>query len=349
MHPLTFAGRQARSHIRKATGRGAALAAVVALAGCGGTPAARDSPWSPPLTVAAGHAQFQFGLAVSSPGAGVVVTVDQGDALGFGPARTVFTRFAQGRFHVPAPVPGYLIGDPVAMADGRVVALQSSEDKRHPLELVTVSPVGGPPLRQRLTGAKLDPGMLVARPDGRFALLWNEPDALRVATVSPAGVIGAPVTIATGNVSGAAAAFEPAGGMLVAFAQTYPRARVGVRELAAGGGLGAVRWLGPASGSTQLAAAVTPRGRAIVAWGVPGGDFPGRASFDVYAAIRETGAPAFAPAQRIEAAGTFTTIIGTGLRLAVARDGHALLAWNDANPAPNGPRPVCGARRRSAS
>jgi hypothetical protein len=174
--------------------------------------------------------------------------------------------------------------------------------------------------------------------DGRLAVAWVEERdeslyRLRVALRSADGTFGAAQTITSTRspyddpgVGDVALAFAPDGELLVAYS-VFGAVRAAL--VLASGTLGRSVKLGPASEITQLAADISKRGRAIVAWSTYDGGEEQNVARRIYAATRAPGARRFAAAALVHRAGTLNdfAFLEPGVRLAVAANGRALLMW----------------------
>jgi hypothetical protein len=176
---------------------------------------------------------------------------------------------------------------------------------------------------------------------GRLAAAWVEYRgdsvyALRIATRAPDGRLGAARTVDTARspyddygVDDVALAYAPDGSLLVAYS-VYRAVRGAV--VSSSGALGRPFKLGPASETSQLAAEIGERGRAVVAWTTIDAGLERNEHRRIYAVTREPGAPAFGRVQLVHRARflnieAFTDAPGTAIRLAVAPNGRALLIW----------------------
>lgn len=291
-------------------------------------PAGAAPPWSPPVVVGP-FASPRLGaqLAVAPDGGRLVAWNDVG-------ARADRTRlaFAPGRSRA---LGARLAAAPVAVGSGRFALLRENEiDGRTRLFASSVFPSG-------VLGAvtvlarDLVPGHATQAVDARgdVAVAWVEQaqgqDArVRLALRRRGGRFGPTRTLATGQTfSGVTVALSARGHLVAAYGGRRARGwRIEVRSGATRGGLRTPQVLGPGGGGDDITAAVDPRGRAVVAWGAQDtGEEAGRA-FVVSAAIRSSRARRFRGRQVLDAGGRREFPRG-GLRIVMADDGSATLAW----------------------
>jgi hypothetical protein len=124
-------------------------------------------------------------------------------------------------------------------------------------------------------------------------------------------------------------AFAPDGSLLVVWA-VFKEVRAAV--VTSGGAIGEPFKLGPASEITRLAAEITPGGEAVVAWATIDAGIE-RNEHRRFYAVRGRGST-FGVPQIVRTAHyrndqAFTSGTGTGIRLAVAPNGRALLMWGE--------------------
>jgi len=199
----------------------------------------------------------------------------------------------------------------------------------------------------RRVAIRTHPGLrsvsLAVNARGDAALAWFEDRGVRtdrvyVALGRAGKGFGAPRQLATGRIRGVAAAIGRRGDVLVAWdARGVVRTRLKPRGKAAFRATDTIRSR-PAY-FAQMAAAVTPSGRAVLAWSAQfaseGGE---RGPVFVDAAIRPAVAARFRRAQRIDAipAGRYDGL-GRVVGVAVDSDGTAVLAFNGGETTPRIP------------
>jgi hypothetical protein len=278
--------------------------------------------WSAPALTAP-QPQWVGGLGLAPTAAGGPLAMVQGCPRGFyerGGTTLPMPRRADGGLWVRK-------GDVAVLAQGdcrrrRLVLADVGRDQR----VRSRTPLGadGYPL-------------LTTGPGGAVGVAWIEVHGedryvLRAAVRPPGGRLSAPVTIARltaspedgGGVSDAAIAFLGDGRLLVAYSE--PNA-VKATVVAPGCARGPVVRLGPASQFSRVRAAVSRRGRAVVAWGTQDAGAERNLPYAVYAAIREPGAMSFRT-RRLDRADLLADPTGDP-ELAIGPDGHAVLEWHD--------------------
>ena len=280
------------------------------------------------------------GLALGPDGAGLLGvhadTTDYSDGIPCGRPPTVFgyvsVRSAGGALGPLRPLGADLAAGPARRPDGANVAVLAQ----------TVGPAGDCGAARNLEFATLDAaGAVTARTplaNGvlayRFTMLggvvaWLEEADGTALRLSRDGA--PPVTIATGEGLGDNpyvsdyALVATGAGFLLAWAE--PK-RVRAVEIGADGVPGPVKELGTADSISDLGAGVAANGRAVVAWATQDGGEERNRPLRVYAAQRpQAGAP-FAPARTLSR-GHRIDSPQSGLEVAVAPDGRALVVWGD--------------------
>jgi hypothetical protein len=155
--------------------------------------------------------------------------------------------------------------------------------------------------------------------------------------VVAAGYVGTPTA---GNLSGrgVAVAVGARGELLVVVqrARVRPNRRtLEVRTGRIGGRLSRAQTLGPQQGFVDLAAAVGPSGRAIVAWGTQDVGEEANEAYRVHAALREPGRPRFTTSQVLDPGGPATRAAGT-VAAALTPSGEATVIWSSPRHVANG-------------
>jgi hypothetical protein len=208
----------------------------------------------------------------------------------------VSRRGAVGRAHPLATAT--LIGPPVLAVDARGDALAAWIEYRPPAR--QTAPAGS----FRIRAAWRRPGAAFARP---VTLLVT--DALPF----PAAVTGA---IGRG------------GRAVVVFADGREARRVLLAWThGARGGFSPARVVGPHKGFTRAVAAVTDRGRVIVAWGTQDAGEEADVPWTVHAATLAPGSPRFSAAQTLDPGQGVSRPVGE-IALAVGPNGPATVAWS---------------------
>lgn len=259
---------------------------------------------------------------------------------------------------------GVLLADPVGYGRNRVALLRERalRDGRRRLEVVlgdTSGATGRPHELTTRTDRAVGMGLaLAASPRGAVAAAWLDcPSSfrcdrggaynLRVARRAPGGKFRRPVTVASGD-SGAetgelkvAMAFGRNGELLVAHTQPGKR-RVQARTLRRDS-MSAAQTLGRHENRTGLRAAAAGNGRLVVAWATQelfdDGMLLWFGPLRIRAATRSVGARAFGQTQLIDN-GDAREQVSDPVRLGVARDGTATLAWTQQTENPEALLPV---------
>jgi hypothetical protein len=127
-------------------------------------------------------------------------------------------------------------------------------------------------------------------------------------------------------------AYGARGDLVVTFQRTRSRLvshrtlELAVRVKRRGHGFGPIQSLGPSLGSSSIATAVAPTGRAVVAWGTQDGGEGVEEPWTVRAAVLRSGARHFSKTQLLDP-GRVARPVGP-VSAAIARDGTATVAWS---------------------
>jgi hypothetical protein len=240
-----------------------------------------------------------------------------------------------------------LVAPPVAYGAGRAAFLRRSPRDRDFAPIMTLGvslgDVAGDPGRfHHLSSLAIpDTTAIAANDTGVVAVVWTEATRgidgrVRLAVRRPGGRFARPVTVAVGAVGrptggtvsgrGVAVAVGGRGEIVVAYQRERGRARTIVARRV-GRRLGRPQTLGPQRGLVDLAAAMAPNGRAVVAWGSQDVGEEANEAYRVYAAVRSAGSARFGAAQALDRGGPAIRPDGR-VALAVGRDGAAVVAWS---------------------
>jgi hypothetical protein len=185
---------------------------------------------------------------------------------------------------------------------------------------------------------------IAADPHGDVAVVWLAPSGSQTVVrfaLRPAGHAFEPTTT-LGVYSGADygsppldVAYGSNGDLVVVFQGTSEvghantkTLRIVARVKRAGGKFGPLTVIGPAQGSTSLATAVAPNGRAVIGWGTAlsgGTNLDG--TWTVRAALLAPHAKSFASAQLLDPGGVVDEP-NTGVKVAIGTSGTATVAWS---------------------
>jgi hypothetical protein len=162
----------------------------------------------------------------------------------------------------------------------------------------------------------------------------REHDRLWVATRRPNGRFAIPqVLAATGEITAVDVAVGARGDAVVAYERApiaggrARAARVVARARRAGRRFGPAADLGASAGVVELAAAVSQRGRAYVAWGTRDAGDDARLPWRVSVAMRPAGLRPFGAAHVLDR-GDEAAVPAGGVSIAVAADQSATIAWS---------------------
>ena len=332
------------------------LVATLALASAfaAAAPAASAAPpWSVPGTVPASQAVNPFTIAMS------LGNGDRG-ALGYTssvPPASGCTQIASvagvgiGAPGSPRSLSPYdLAAPPVAYANIHSILVQRRTlDARCTTSRLAVSFASLPGTigtrRVLDDSVRLKGVALAANAKGQAAIAWTEdkgyvgrrakPDRLYLSLRPAGGRFGTPtVIVGSGKLSGVSVAYGARGDLLVAFERQSISSsgstglrRVQARFRRAGHGFGAITDLGPHQGVTDIVTAVTPGGRAYVAWGTQDGGIEANDPFNVYAATKAAGPHSFQAARQLFS-GRGGDVVRPGGRPGLGTNGeHGLLAF----------------------
>jgi hypothetical protein len=235
----------------------------------------------------------------------------------------------------------------------RTLALSTDENgrRRYRMTWSNVSRNGTVGRAHRLVTATMtDPPALAVGADGSAVAAWNEyrPPAsqrelwgrfrIRAAWRPRGGSLGRPVTLLDTQAldyehNGAVtAAIGGNGRAAVVFADARERPGRDRRAVVAWTrdarhGFGPTLVVGPHAGFARMAAAVTDRGRVIVAWGTQDGGEEANKPWVVRAATLAARARSFSHAQTLDPGHGISYAVGAVV-LAVAADGRATAAWS---------------------
>lgn len=333
------------------------------------SPASAAAPWSAPQTVPGTARVNPFTVGISLGNA-------ERGALGFTsilPPATGCTQIAsvagvgRGAPGSPRTLDPYdLAAAPVAYANTRAILLQRRTLNRACTSsrlAVSIASLPGSLGTRRILDdtVRLRYAAVAATASGQAAVAWTEdkgytgrranPDRLYLSLRPAGGSFGTPtVLVGSGKLSRVSVAYGEGGDLLVAFARSPidsagragPR-RVQARFRRAGHGFGSIADLGPERGVTDIAGAVSAKGRGFVAWGTQDGGIEANEPFEVYAATKAAGPHSFDRARRLFS-GRGSDVDRPGGRLGIATTGeNALLAFNgvgDGGPTVGTIRPV---------
>jgi hypothetical protein len=335
-----------------------AAAVTASLLGAGAAHA--DAPWSEPAPIASdvsvywrpsltftgdGHALATLGgggagqpgltrILAAETGASTFTETGRGVLIA-GPA--TYGRRGVAYLRTPSPAPGQSIDDASVTRLG-----------------VSLGSVPGSLGRfQRLARVALYtrdvPARIAADPSGNVAAAWIEPRGgrqpaigrrggwlVRVALRRPGHAFGRPRTIAeaTGytTIPPLDLAYGANGDLVVAFQRSrakllsHKTLRLAVRVKRRGRRFGPIQTLGPLQGSSSIATAVAPTGRAVVAWGTQDAGEGVEEPWTVRAAVLRPGARAFSKRQVLDP-GAVVRPMGP-VRVAMGPDGTATVAWS---------------------
>ncbi len=308
---------------------------VLAAAGLAAAPgpAIAAPPWTAPQRISAAHTFIDApGVVFSGDGTGLAGWSEQdgvGDDTRRALAQATRPPAPAAPFGPPRPAPEWASAARATYAQTRIVtALNDGVNLA-----AAFSRIGGPdptPLTV-VQGRRIVAPTLAANPRGDVALAWFDDrgihtDRVQVALRRPGGRFGRPITLATGRIRGVTVAVGARGDVLVAWdARGVVQARLRRPGRRSFGSTDTIR--SQDAFFATLRAAVTPNGRAVVAWAAQkltegGGPEPGF----VQAAVRPAGQARFREAQLLEQVPT-TVVVGTA-SLALEPDGAALLAWS---------------------
>jgi hypothetical protein len=304
--------------------------ASLTLAACGGE-RAQTSPrlvqariserWSTARTVARLPTIDSAGYA-SEAGPGVLVGAEVATAAdGFSchhvapPGGVLVAGNSTGRFMPFRPLGEDLEAGPVAMPGGAAIVTGSTTsidgecNAVGNLSLVDFSPSGRPVRSVQIAGSGTRSNVQLATdPQGDTAVAWIELHRsstyrLRVAVHSTTGTLREPLTVAQAQgtapahpgISDDAIAYEPRGGLLIAYDQ---EGAVYVRVVTSGGTLGPAQRVGPsfAFGDSSLSLGVDRFGGGAIAWETEPGGEDARGRSRIYTAVRASAGDPFQPA-----------------------------------------------------
>jgi len=276
------------------------------------------------------------GLALGPDGAGLLgVTADSTDysngiscevpptTAGF-----VSVRSASGALSPLKPLPADVAAGPVRRPDGSFAAVLAQttgvSGECRPLrtfEFATLDAAGDVVTRTPLIGeVEVWDVQLITGPDGAAEIAWVEGGtALKLSREG-----APPVTVASGELTddaGFISDFQLTGDLLVWAEPKHVRAvevATPTRPFA----------IGPANSVSTLDADVAANGRAVVAWTTRDGGIEQNQPLRVYGAIRERASAFFGHARTLSK-GHDADYPQSGIDVAVARTGQAVVVWGD--------------------
>ena len=332
--------------------------ALVALCAAG-TPAAAAPPWSDPQMVAGSErpAPDRPALAIGARGGGLLgwtVTedpsdpdsVDDGRLAPMTSAGPAAPEISLDPYDLAAPPATYGATRNILL-QSRVVRRQRDGDPAPMSRLVVVFGRDDGVLGDRRAldrSVALGGADLAANDRGDAVAAWIERrsrssdgtghDRLWVATRRPNGRFAIPQVLSgSGEITAVDVAMGARGDAVVAYerrpiAGGRPRApRVVARTRRAGRSFGPAADLGASAGFVDLAAAVSARGRAYVAWGTRDAGDDARLPWRVYVAMRPAGLRPFGAAHVLDR-GDAAGVPAGRLALAVGPDQSATVAWS---------------------
>ena len=335
--------------------------AVVAASAAGSAHAA--PPWSEPRSIGApmgvvSDAEIGFwpgGTALLSRRTHANAGARQEDYLD-----RLATLTAAGKLVEHRPLTDRLAAPPLPLGRGRVALLRerrlSEQDaipRRVRLSLSVGSinrPLGRGRPRRLASFTTLPSGgssAMAVGPQGQIAIVWmtyrgdefgSGRFTVRLALRRPNGRFDRTRSVASREAEATgdgappvAVAFEGRRDVIVAYGVGDPRrSSIKVRRLQGGRRVGRAQTLGPHSGVVELALRASRTGRTVVAWATQDGGEEANEPYVVRTAVRAPRAARFGPTQVIDPGEANGQRVPGRMRLAMASDGTAALAWSNA-------------------
>ena len=344
------------------------LGAVLLGACAGAAPGARvsraaKSTWSTPVNISASAIGVNWNASLAFTGDGHALATLDGryegqltSVLAADPGSSAFAEIGKALLlaapapygsdgmaylRIPTPTPSGRADKaidyaPVTQLGVSLGSVPGSLGDLQPLASVSVPPRG---VRAAISGD----------PRGDVAAAWIEPagkgQLLRLALRAPGQAFAAPTTLAQGrDLNNVALAYGAGGDLVVAFDRGRAEGDVAVRVLRPGHGFGPIQSLGRSRGSSSLAVAVSPRGRAVVGWGTQDASYDllqADSPWSVRAARLSPGVQRFAATQLLDRGHDVAVRVG-GVHAAIAPDGTATIAWTGAGAKGIRPNPSLG-------